>query len=69
MRDFPLTDQLKAILADPACAEWMLPNVKHGAGEMHGEEAIRRVREDNPAAYLKVMAISGGVDRVFRRET
>ena len=31
LTDFPLIEQLKTILADPACAEWMLANVKHGA--------------------------------------
>jgi hypothetical protein len=28
--DFPLTDELKAILADSQCAEWIVANVKHG---------------------------------------
>jgi hypothetical protein len=30
-RDFASTDELKTILADPECAEWIIANVKHGA--------------------------------------
>jgi hypothetical protein len=30
MRDFPLTDELKTVLATPECAGWIMANVKHG---------------------------------------
>ncbi len=31
MRDFPLTDEMKALLARPEVADWLLGSVRHGA--------------------------------------
>ena len=50
MRDIALTDHLRAILADPACAEWMLANVKHGAAPAFGDDGLCFRFEDDAEA-------------------
>lgn len=50
MRDLPLTNQLKTVLADPVCAEWMPVNVKHGASPAFGDDGLCFRFEDDPEA-------------------
>jgi hypothetical protein len=58
MRDLPVIDELKAILASPECAEWIMANMKHGCAPAFSDDLWFRSRLGG------FLLLFNGVDRV-----
>ena len=55
VKDFPLTDRLKALLDQPDCAQWMLANVRYGAAPTFDEQGrlCFRFEDDDEAERFR----------------